>query len=344
MPRRNMPNSAGGKRRSQQQGHRIMQTTRRILLGAAAATALARPALAFPDRTLRIISGYAPGGLNDIVSRAMAQALSPVLGQSVVVENRAGAGGSVGATAAARSTPDGHTLWMGIVDTQAINPYAYKKLQYDPEKDFAPISLVAKFPFALVVGPSQPRLTSFDSLIAAAKADPGKLTYATWGIASTPHLAMERILRAKGVEMLHVPFTSQAPGMQAIMGSQVDCMPLPAGGAESMMRDGRTRAVAVLAPRPLDLIPGAPLMKDLGVDLTSGLWKAIYAPARTPPAVVERLNQAVREAMQAPAFIEVVRQQGAVPEPTTPEELAAFERGERQVWGDVVRAVGATLD
>jgi tripartite-type tricarboxylate transporter receptor subunit TctC len=322
----------------------MIKTTRRALLGAAAATALARPALAFPDRTLRIISGYAPGGLNDIVSRAMAQALIPVLGQTVVVENRAGAGGSVGATAAARSTPDGHTLWMGIVDTQAINPFAYRQLQYNPATDFAPISLVAKFPFALVVGPSQPKLTSFEALVAAAKAEPGKLTYATWGIASTPHLAMERILRAKGIEMLHVPFTSQAPGMQAIMASQVDCMPLPAGGAESMMRDGRTRALAVLAPRPLALIPGAPLMTEFGVDLTSGLWKAIYAPAKTPPAVVERLNQAVREAMRAPAFIEVVRQQGAVPEPTTPEELAAFERSERQVWGDVVRATGATLD
>jgi tripartite-type tricarboxylate transporter receptor subunit TctC len=132
--------------------------------------------------------------------------------------------------------------------------------------------------------------------------------------------------------------------MQAVMASQVDCMPLPAGGAESMMRDGKTRAVAVLAQRPLELIPGAPLMKDLGVDLTSGLWKAIYAPARTPPAIIARLNQAVREAMQTPAFIEAARQQGAVPEPTTPEELAAFGRSERIVWGEVVRATGATLD
>lgn len=323
---------------------------RRALLRAAAALPLAAPALttpalaAYPDRTLRIISGYAPGGLNDIVSRAMAQALAPILGQAVVVENRPGANGSLGATVAARAAPDGLTLWMGIVDTQAINPFVFHQLQYDPATDFAPISLVARFPFALVVGPSQPKLDSFEALMAAAKAAPGQLTYASWGVASTPHLATERMLRARGVEMLHVPYTSQAPAMQAVMAGQVDCFALPAGGAESMTHDGKTRAVAVMAERPLEIIPGAPLMKDMGVDLTSGLWKAIYAPARTPQPILDQLNQAVRQAMTAPAFVEVVRQQGTVPEATTPEALAAFGAAERLAWGEVVRATGATLD
>jgi tripartite-type tricarboxylate transporter receptor subunit TctC len=319
--------------------------TRRCLLGAAASLPLAAPALAaYPDRPLRIISGFAPGGLNDIVSRAMAQALTPVLGQPVVVENRAGAGGGVGATAAARSAPDGYTLWMGIVDTQAINPSSYRTLQYDPERDFAPISLVAHFPFGVVVGPSQPQLRDFEAMIAAAKAAPGKLTFASWGVASTSHLAMERILRARVVEMLHVPFTSQAPAMQAIMSGQIDCMAMPAGGAETLTRDGKTRCVAVIAQRPLDILPGAPPVANFGVDLTSGLWKAIYAPAKTPPAVLERINAAVREAMKAPSFIEVVRQQGAVPEPSTPEELAALGRRERLAWGAVVQATGAMVN
>ena len=319
----------------------MTRLTRRVLLGGLAAGTLAAPALAFPDRTLRIISGFAPGGLNDIVSRAMAQALTPVLGQSVVVENRAGAGGGVGAQAASRAPADGHTLWMGIVDTQAIIPIAYRTQLYDPDKDFAPISLVAHFPFATVIGPSRPDIRDFEGMIAAAKAEPGKLTFASWGVASTSHLAHERILRARGVEMLHVPFTSQAPAMQAIMAGQVDCMSLPAGGAESMTRDGKTRAVAVIASRPLEIIPGAPTVKDHGVALTSGLWKAIYAPARTPPEVIARLNAAVREAMTAPSFIEVVRQQGAVPQPSTPAELAALQASERQAWGEVVRATGA---
>ena len=227
--------------------------TRRALLGTGAAVALASPALAFPDRTVRIISGFPPGGLNDVVSRAMAQALTPILGVSVVVENRVGAGGSVGGTAAARSAPDGHTLWMGIVDTQAILPNAMRALQYDPDRDFAPISLVANVPFAYVTGPSQPSIRDFPALIAAARARPGVITFASWGVASTSHLAMERVIRQQGVEMLHVPFTGQAPAMQAIIAGQVDCMALPAGGAESAWRGGLLRVVAVAAKQRVPL-------------------------------------------------------------------------------------------
>ena len=173
-----------------------MQTIhRRALLGAIPILALASPALAFPERTVRIISGYPPGGLNDIICRAIAPSLTAVLGQPVVMENRAGANGSLGATAAARSAPDGHTLWMGIVDTQAINPFAYRNLQHDPDRDFAPISLIGKFPFALVVGPSKPNIRSFHDLINAARPAADAITYASWGVASTPHLATERMLQ-----------------------------------------------------------------------------------------------------------------------------------------------------
>lgn len=318
--------------------------SRRALLGTAAAASLASPALAYPDRTVRIISGFPPGGLNDIVARALAQPLTAIIGQPVVVENRGGAGGSVGATAAARSTPDGHTLWMGIVDTQAINPFAYRNLQYDPDRDFAPITLIGRFPFALVVGPSKPNIRSFPELIAAAKERSEAVTYASWGVASTPHLAMERLQAQQGVKMLHVPFTGQAPAMQAVMAGQVDCFPLPAGGAESMTRDGRTRAVAVLAQGEVPLFPGVPTVKSFGVPLETGLWKAIYAPARTPAPIIAQLNAAVRQAMTAPAFIEVVRQQGTVPEPSTPEALAAFQSSERTAWGEVVRSSGALLE
>jgi tripartite-type tricarboxylate transporter receptor subunit TctC len=317
---------------------------RRALLGALPALALATPALAFPDRTLRIISGFPPGGLNDIIARALAQPLGAELRQTVVVENRGGAGGSVGATAAARAAPDGHTLWMGIVDTQAINPFAYRDLQYDPDRDFAPISMVGRFPFALIVGPSRPAIRSFPELMQAARARAEGVTYASWGVASTPHLAMERICAQQGVRMLHVPFTGQAPAMQAVLAGQVDCFPLPAGGAEAMTRDGRSRAVAVLAPGEVPLFPGIPTVKSFGAPLESGLWKAIYAPARTPAPIIAQLNAAVRIAMASPGFIEVVRQQGAVPEPSTPEFLAEFQRSERQAWGDVVRSTNALVD
>ena len=318
--------------------------SRRALLGGSSLMVIAAPALAFPDRTLRIISGYPPGGLNDIIARALSQPLTAELGQSVVIENRAGASGSVGATAAARAAPDGHTLWMGIVDTQAINPFAYRNLQYDPDRDFAPISLIGRFPFALVVGPSRPNIRTFPQLMDAARPRPDAVTYASWGVASTPHLAMERILAQQGVRMLHVPFTGQAPAMQAILAGQVDCFPLPAGGAESLTRDGRTRAVAVLAPAEVPLFPGVPTVKSFGAPLESGLWKAIYAPARTPAPMIARLNAAIHKAMTSPQFIEVVRQQGAVPEPSTPEYLAEFQRTERVAWGEVVRSTNALLD
>ncbi len=321
----------------------MRRTTRRGLLATVGAGALAAPALAFPDRTVRIISGFPPGGLNDVVSRAMAQALTPILGQTVVVENRVGAGGSVGGTAAARSAPDGHTLWMGIVDTQAILPTAMRALQYDPDRDFAPISFVANVPFAYIIGPSQPNLRDFPGLIAAARARPGQVTFASWGVASTSHLAMERVIRQQGVEMLHVPFTGQAPGMQAIVAGQVDCMALPAGGAESAWRAGQLRVVAVAAKQRVPLYPEVPTILELGGTLDAGLWKAIYAPARTPQPIITRLNQAVREAMRQPAFIEVLRLQGAVPEPSTPEQLAELQQRERQAWGDVVRATNAFL-
>ena len=322
----------------------MSKSTRRALLGAIPVLGLAAPALAFPERTLRIISGFPPGGLNDIIARALAQPLTAELGQPVVVENRGGAGGSVGATAAARAAPDGHTLWMGIVDTQAINPFAYRNLQYDPERDFAPISMIGRFPFALVVGPSRPNIRSFPQLIAAARPNPEAVTYASWGVASTPHLAMERILAQQGVRMLHVPYTGQAPAMQAVLAGQVDCFPLPAGGAESLTRDGRSRAVAVLAPAEVPMFPGVPTVKSFGAPIESGLWKAIYAPARTPAPIIERLNVAVRRAMASPAFVEVVRLQGALPEPSTPEFLADFQREERRAWGEVVRSSNALVE
>lgn len=317
---------------------------RRALLGASATLALASPALAFPDRTVRIISGYPPGGLNDIICRAIAPSLTAVLGQPVVIENRPGANGSLGATAVARAAPDGHTLWMGIVDTQAINPFAYRNLSYDPDRDLAPISLIGKFPFALVVGPSKPNIRSFQDLIEAARPRADAITYASWGVASTPHLATERILQNRGVRALHVPFVGQAPAMQAILASQVDFFALPAGGAESLVRGGGARAVAVLAPGEVPLFPGVPTVSSFGVPLDSGLWKAIYAPARTPAPIIAQLNAAVRQAMTAPQFMEVMRQQGATPQPTTPEWLGEFQRSERAAWGEVVRSTNALVD
>jgi tripartite-type tricarboxylate transporter receptor subunit TctC len=318
---------------------------RRGALAAAAALAAA-PRLAaaqtaaatgFPDRPLRILVPYNAGGITDVMSRAVAQALSPVLGQPVVVENRPGANGSVGTLAAARSAPDGYTLTMGITDTFAINPFTFRNLPYDPERDFAPITMVARVPFALMVGPSQREIITFAQLSNEARRERARLSFASWGVGSSSHLAMEFIAANQGFEKLHVPFTGQAPGMQAVASGQVDAMVLPVGGAESLARDGRARIVAVAAPERLDLVPNTPTLTELGVPLSTGLWLALYAPARTPEPVVRRLNQAFRDAARNEQLLAAFRQQAAVPTPSTPEELAAFQKREREQWATVVR-------
>lgn len=315
---------------------------RRTLLAAAMLAPVA--ARAFPDRPLRIISGFTPGGTNDIVARALAGPLASVLGQPVVVENRAGAGGGVGAAAAARAAPDGHTLFLGIVDTQSINPLTYRRLAYDPERDFAPITLVTTIPFAIIIGPARRGVRDMADLVATARASPGALTYASWGVGSTPHLAFLRLAQAERFEMLHVPFTGVPAAVQAMLAGQVDVMMLGAGNAEAMSTDGNIRVLASVARERLALLPGVPTMREFGYDLDMGLWQALYAPAQTPVPIIARLNSAVHEAMASSTFDEIMRKQGARPEPTSPEQLAALQRSERVAYAAVVRSLDLALD
>ena len=321
---------------------------RRGLLGAAAAV-LATPVLAiraaqaqalpagWPDRPLRLIVPYNAGGITDVMSRATAAALQQVLGEAVIVDNRPGANGTVGTLAAARAAPDGLTLTMGITDTFAINQATFPSLPYDQERDFAPITLVARVPFAIMVGNHLRRVATFPQLIAEARREAGRLSFASWGVGSSSHLAMEFIAAHQGFEKLHVPFTGQAPGMQAVASGQVDAMVLPVGGAESLARDGRVRLLGIAAPERIALTPDVPTLTELGVPLSSGLWLALYAPRGTPQAVVERLNQAFREATRNDQLAATFRNQAAVAEPSTPEELASFARAERARWTAVVR-------
>ena len=316
---------------------------RRWLPGLGAAL-LARPALAFPERALRIISPFNPGSLSDIVARGLAQALSGVLRQPVVVENRFGAGGGIGAAAAARAPADGHTIFLGMVDVMAVNPFTYRGLAYDPERDFAPVSFVTHIPTALIAGPSRPDIGSFAELVAAARRSPGGLSYASWGVGSTSQLSFERIARPAGISFLHVPFTGAAPAVQAVLASQVDVMVLPAGTAAAMARDGGARLLAVASPERLPVAAGVPTLAELGLPLSLSLWQAVYVPARTPAPIIAQLNGALRQAMQAPSFVEALRSQAGRPEPSTPEELAAFERSERQAWGAVVRELDILIE
>lgn len=319
-------------------------TISRRILPALGAALLASPALAFPERALRIVSPFNPGSLSDIVARGLAQALSGVLGQPVVVENRFGAGGGIGALAAARAPADGYTIFLGMVDIMAVNPFTYRSLAYDPERDFAPVSFVSHIPTALMAGPSRPEITSFAELVAVAKQNPGRLSYASWGVGSTSQLAFERISRTAGTSFLHVPYTGAAPAIQAVLASQVDVMVLPAGAAAAMARNGGIRVLAVASPARQPMMPDVPTLTELGLPLELSLWQAVYVPARTPAPIIAQLNTALREAMQAPGFVAMLRGQAGMPEPSSPEELTAFERRERAAWGAVVRELNISID
>lgn len=307
---------------------------------AAAGTAHAQ----LPPGTVRIIVPYNPGGITDILARGLANEMTALLGRSVVVENRAGANGSIGATVVARAAPDGLTLLLGVTDTHAVNPAAMRNLQYDAVRDFAPVSNITNVPLALAVGPSQKELTSLPAFIAAAKAKPGALTHSSWGVGSVSQIAMLRLAEAAGIELLHVPYTGAAPAAQALAAGQVDSMILPAGAAEALSRDGTVRILAVLSPQRLALLPAVPTLPEQGVTLSVSIIQAVFAPARTPADTVAQLNKAVVDSLTRPGMAEILRAQAALPDPQTPAELAALVLREQAAWGRVVLAGNIRLD
>jgi tripartite-type tricarboxylate transporter receptor subunit TctC len=304
----------------------------------------AQPVASLPAGTVRIVVPYNPGGITDILARALAQPMTTLLGNTVVVENRAGANGSIGTTVVARAAPDGLTLLLGVTDTHAVNPAAMRNLPYDAVRDFAPVTLITHVPLAFAVGPTQRDVQDLRAFVAAARAKPGALSYASWGVGSTSQLAMLRIAETAGIELLHVPYTGAAPAAQALAAGQVDSMVLPVGAAEALGRDGVVRVLAILSPQRLALLPDVPTLQEQGVELSIGIFQALFAPTRTPAPIVARLNQAVTQALQAPAMLEVLRGQAALPEPTTPQELAVLVREEQEAWGRVVRLGNIRLD
>lgn len=326
-----------------------MSLTRRsviktVLASAAVAATQAPWRPAHGSQALRIVSPFNPGGVNDVLARGLAQPLGGLVNQTVIVENRPGAGGSIGAGYVARSAADGNTLLMGIVDTQSIIEFIYRKLPYNPDKDLTPISLVTNIPIVLMVGKSLSQLGNIADLAKLAKSRPGSLSYASWGVGSIIHLAMERLAAALGLDLLHVPFSGQAPAVQAVLSNQVDMMFVPAGAADAASKDGRVKILASATPTRLELLPQVPTLKELGVDLSMGLWQALYAPAKTPADRVEQLTSSVHAAMQDKAFLEVLRVQGARPEPTSSEALRKLQTEERQVYGALVKRLDIRLD
>jgi tripartite-type tricarboxylate transporter receptor subunit TctC len=314
---------------------------RRRLLGVAAAAwaGAAWPAVGagkWPAKPIRMVIPFTPGGSTDILGRAIAQRLQEVFGLAVIVDNKPGAGGSIGAAEVARAQPDGYTLLMGHIGTLAVTPSLYPNLPYDPVASFAPVAWVARVPNVLVVYPSLPA-HSVGELIALARAKPGSLRYASGGNGSAAHIAMEYFKLRTQTDMIHVPYRGTAPAVTDVMGGQVELTMTGAPAVMPHVRSGRLRALAVSSLHPIDSLPGLPTIAAGGVpDFEAIQWYGIVAPARTPPEVIALLNTEVNHALQTPALKARLDAEGAEAVATTPDAFGAFIVREIARWRPVI--------
>ncbi|TAK86614.1 MAG: tripartite tricarboxylate transporter substrate binding protein [Betaproteobacteria bacterium] len=297
-------------------------------------------AQAWPSRPVRLLVPFAAGaGTNDIMARLVGQHLGARLGQPVVIENRPGAGGIAGTEAAAKAAPDGYTFLMTNVSL-VISPYLYSKLPYDPQKDFVPVTLVATAPLMLVAHPSV-AAKSVQELIALAKANPGRLTYGSGGVGSTPHLAGELFKSLAGIDVLHVPYKGGAPALNDLIGGQLSFMIENVPGTMPFAKAGKLRALAVTSAKRSSLDPALPTMAEAGVPGYEVVgWNGIVAVAGTPPAIVARLQAETANVLRLPEVRERLVTLGAEAVGGTQEEFAAFMRAEDALWGQIIREKG----
>lgn len=298
----------------------------------------------FPAKTARIVVPFPPGGPLDATGRLLAQQLSERWGQSIVVENKPGAGGNIGADYVAKSAPDGYTIVMGALWTHAVNPSLYAKMPYDAQKDFAPITLVAITPNVLVVNPALP-VDSVRALIAYAKARPGQLSFGSGSIGSAGHLAGELFKIDAGVDIVHVPYKGAAPAMQALLAGDTQLMFDNLANAMAQVKAGKLRALAVTTAERSKLAPELPTMAESGLQgFDISTWFGLFAPAGTPPDVVAKWNADVTRILTAPDMRDRLLAQGAEPAPDSPADFARFIAAEAAKYARIVRTSGAKVD
>jgi tripartite-type tricarboxylate transporter receptor subunit TctC len=311
------------------------------VLFCSAAFALAQ---AFPGKPIHLIVPFPPGGGNDTVARAIAQQIGPDLGQPVVIDNRPGAGGSVGAELAARAPADGYTLFLAGVGSHAVNPNFHRKLPYDPVKDFAPVSLIASAPSVLVVNPAVPARTIAE-FTAYARANPGKLNYASNGNGSAAQLAAAMYETMAEVRMVHVPYKGIAPAMTDLMSGEVQLMFGTIVALVPHIQAGKLRALAVTSRKRSALLPEVPTIAESGLpDYQAGSWYGILAPAGTPREVIDRLHGVIVKALRQPDVAQRLAAEGAEVIGSTPDEFAAHIKSEIARVGEVVRAAGIRIE
>jgi tripartite-type tricarboxylate transporter receptor subunit TctC len=299
---------------------------------------------AYPSRPVRLIVTVPPGGAADLVARVMAQKLGDSLGQTFVVDNRAGGGGQIAADTVAKAAPDGYTTLLASITTHGIGPHIYAKLPYDPVKDFAPVCLYATMPMIMVANAQLP-VKNVPELIALAKAKPNSISFASSGSGGAPHLVGELFKNVTGAPLQHVPYKGSAPGAADVAGGQVQLMFDALAPHLPHLKSGRTKVLAAISPARLPIAPDAPTMTELGfAKVAASIWYGMLVPAGTPKALITKLNAEANKALAMPDVKERLAGAGIDVGGGSPEDYAKFIRDELAKWGPVVKASGAKLD
>ena len=313
-------------------------------LGVTAASASRALAQRWPERTIRILVPFPPGGSADLSARLLAEHLKSALAQSVIVESKPGAGGNLAAAEAARAEPDGYTLFIGTNGSQTINQSLYRNLSYDPGSDFAAVAMMWQAPHLLAVHPSVPA-DSLAAFIAYARANAGKLSYGSSGVGSSTHLFGEMFKARTGLDLVHVPYRGQGAALNDLMGGQIQAMFPIVPDVIAHVRAGKVRAVALAADRPSEVLLGVPLMPELGYpDLVASAWVGLYVPARVSPDIVARLRAEVATLLADPTFIERMKQVGIEIRAMDTRDFDAFTAHERARWGKIIDELKLKID
>ena len=320
--------------------------SRTSLFALIALAALTLPAAAqdYPSKPITLIVPFPPGGSTTIVARSITDKLAEILGQQIIIDNRAGAGGTVGTRSAAKADPDGYTILLGYTGTLGIGPTLYSNVGYDPRKDFAPIGRIGTAPNTLVVNPSFPA-KSVAELVAYAKANPGKVNYGSAGVGTVSHVCGEYFATAAGIKIVHVPYKGTGPALNDAVGGHIPVAFAPIPATYSLAQAGKLRMLAVTSAKRSTLAPEVPTIAEQGVaGFEAVLRYGLVAPAGTPKPIIDKLNKALNDALKSDEIRKRLALEGAEPLPSTPQEYAADIDREETQWAKVVKASGAKAD